>query len=480
MSERTIASLTSFEALCELTQKGTLSNIKLHENTLVQINPQEKKIKKKTTVEIDRGVNWYDYMILHDDVIALMDEFAYEQLCNMFVVCLNVPGKVANKPMRRFAAFVSYKEFLAYILPTSVEHWHFFEVIIGQQKQKFYFDIDICADKLPEGENISVFSHSLLNSLISSICTVMEKYSITVSCEKDILIFSSNSNAKHSYHVILNNYYVNDNDANAFLAVQVREDMPEKYRNYVDDAVYSKKQQLRLFKSSKPGSGRTKEWVPQFMYGANVITFDTNGLQGIELFQYIFANSCITNVEGCSFITVTPKYELTKNIFNNENNITLTSEDVDNIFQICPPILFQIYQVTQVTGTLLILRRIAKAHCTLCDRVHENENAYISVSQNYGVYFHCRRNEKLSKHLGNIKNTFQEKLRMEQFAHLERKYTGTGLFGFPKNIESSPVVNNLLESTVINTPLDNSTVTAKCPVVNKPIHQTLRMLSSGL
>jgi hypothetical protein len=39
----------------------------------------------------------------------------------------------------------------------------------------------------------------------------------------------------------------------------------------------------------------------------------------------------------------------------------------------------------------------------LCQREHEKENAFLSVRPDGGVYFHCRRIDKQSYKIGNVK-----------------------------------------------------------------------------
>jgi P4 family phage/plasmid primase-like protien len=64
------------------------------------------------------------------------------------------------------------------------------------------------------------------------------------------------------------------------------------------------------------------------------------------------------------------------------------------VFQTKLPELSDVYQLESVTGTLLILKRVKKALCPVCQREHDHENAYLAVqTKKFKVKFYCRRDE---------------------------------------------------------------------------------------
>lgn len=373
--------------LCQLPNNEELikKSIILHQNELIFIKPQSEYKSTQYTTYFN-GITWYNYMIPRDGVLTLMDSYTYEQLCNMFVVCLATPtSSNPNKPLHRFTAFENYSYFLEYIKSIPENFWSFFEVIMSDHKQKLYFDIDIKKENISANETLQQVSRELLNHLLLSIKACLLKYEIEVNVEKDILIFSSNADYKHSYHVILNNYYVTNNKLNASLSSQIRELIQSEYSKFIDEHVYSSKQQLRCYKSQKPGSGRVKELVNS-----------TN-----ESFETIFRNSSITYTTDCKPI---PIYSTNNNNITSidESQSTLTSTEIEEIKKKLPSVLFEIFKMKQIKGKLILLERIKSAHCSICDRIHENENAYLFINSKGEIHFRCRRDDNKSKYLGNL------------------------------------------------------------------------------
>ena len=59
------------------------------------------------------------------------------------------------------------------------------------------------------------------------------------------------------------------------------------------------------------------------------------------------------------------------------------------------PQLNMVYDYAGTVGTLIKLRRMASAHCPVCNREHDHENAYIAI-QGQRIVFYCRRDETKS------------------------------------------------------------------------------------
>lgn len=408
---RTIAAFTSASNLSEYVATSYLKDVKVHQGETFVLK-QSSLNKRTDSVELLNGVNWYDYMILHDDVMALMDEFSYDKLCSMFVVCCTLPWK-DGKVRRKYAAFPDIPTFLKYISMFPHEQWYFFEIIMGEHKQKLYFDIDLSKEKIPKDESLETFSNKLVNSLVSAIVNCLAKYEIVVQPEKDLLIFSSNAAHKYSYHVILNNYYVMNNQCNTILCTEIKELMPAIFNDFIDEAVYSAKQQLRLFKSQKPGSGRIKELVKSYFYGISEIFSPTDS------FENIFLHSCITYVENCQIIPVYAT--INKSLLVPNEGSQLTEQDIKDIRTVVNPVVFQIYELTKVVGRMLLLKRRLKAHCSLCSRIHDNENGFLTVANDWNIYFHCRRNQTRSLYVGFLKDNSESRKIEERQLELMKK-----------------------------------------------------------
>jgi hypothetical protein len=318
---------------------------------------------------------WYMFFVAKNERDCLVNHFTQEELKNGLVVCANTQN---GKPKRLFNRFSNVDKFMEYIQRIPIEKWHFFEYILGFQKQKLYFDIDI---KEPKPNVVK----DLLDYLVNAIKLVLAKKDVNILLSKDILIFSSNSKdgSRYSYHVILDNYYLDNNEENKSLAMEILSMIPQHLNYYIDNSMYSQKQQLRMLYSSKVNSGRVKIHVSNWEHCGLIIN---QNIPANELFR----RSCVTVTDYCTKI----------------NNIVFEVKCIDNthkkllssVFEkIKSSELFRIYEVDKREGNLICLRRKCPGMCTICNRVHEHENAYLVVRSDGGVYFYCRRNNNKNK-----------------------------------------------------------------------------------
>lgn len=311
------------------------------------------------------NANWY-YTLNHGDYPLLK----YLQDVNeKFIVCYS-----RDDGVRLFAAYSSYLEFVSSIRSLPLDKWSFFEVILGETNQKLYFDIDI-----EPGSEVN--DEELLDDIERGVENVMREYGVE---DTDIFIFDSNGDGKRSYHVILNGLCVENHEQNKYLASFVRERLRDEHKKYIDTCVYKSVQQLRLYGSSKVGTGRIK----RLLRGKELDIKFTNRSREILQFNYIFQSSCVTETKRCSLIpiSIVPR---TVNVMEmkdlDETMVEAITES--KIFQD----LMGIYNLHRVTENRMELIRKVSAHCMICDRVHDNDNGFIIVNENNVANFHCWR-----------------------------------------------------------------------------------------
>lgn len=347
------------------------------------------------------GVEWFYHLVPQEDKKFLMGSVPdYQQ---KFLVSGRLPG--ANKPIITFAAFDSYLDFLHYLLPIPKSEWNYFEVILGNKSQKFYIDVDLNETVLPSGENLEQFSSDLLTNLIEKIIhTFRNILKLPFELSKNLLIFTSHSAIKKSYHLIVDGYCVSNHTENAEILKYILEDMNTKYitgnqnKKIIDISMYSKIQQLRLFGSQKPNSNRPKVFQEKYYFRNTLIQYDLSDIPDDPRLQFnaIFQRSCVTFTSYCQKILVkqteyreeTPGYKswAEKGAFENYAIFPTAVKDALKLIDTT------VWDIAEINDGLITLRRKISAKCLICDRVHDNENAFVSVDQKMGgVYFYCWR-----------------------------------------------------------------------------------------
>lgn len=383
-----------------------------------------KRRYKINQVEQISGVEWYPRFVRNDDVLALSDVIPYEELNKQFLVCVNAPRPAdwnkSDKPVRYFAAFKSALDFIHYIKKIPPERWSFFEYILGTQAQKLYFDIDIKQEeflKVVPGGNIDTFAAGLLTELVRGIVETFEERGLQIDLTRNLLLFSSHSSSKRSFHLIVDGYAVVSNEENYILASEVLEQFPEIYQSFVDTGMYSSKQQFRLYGSQKTGSGRPKIFVENWYYGATLVQSrfyedlrkmapDPASFEALK-FTALFLASCVTVTMNCQLMSTViepeartqlgrPKFWSETSAFDND---LITPEIRDAIEVRADPRLFQIYRLAEIKGSLIALQRRSGVsnHCSLCQHIHESDNGFLTLDSRGQVYFHChafRRHQK--------------------------------------------------------------------------------------
>ena len=108
----------------------------------------------------------------------------------------------------------------------------------------------------------------------------------------------------------------------------------------------------------------------------------------IELIHNQFYKSAC---DLCDIDLTKPEYDY--------GSIELTENDVANAFEAFEMYFCQAtnskkqlsFNVKGVMGSLINLERRSPGKCILSGKIHDNENAYLTISPDRSVYFHCRR-----------------------------------------------------------------------------------------
>ncbi len=321
---------------------------------------------------------------------------------------------------RLFTIFNSYLDFAKYELNFKPRDRCFYETIIGDFYQKPHFDIDVNLkeDSLDNSDKI-------IDNLIDSIKKVLERKSVVLDLNRDILHFTSHGKTKQSYHIIIDNFFHHNNlEAKAFYNHVISE-MDDKYKKFIDASVYSSKQQFRIVGSQKLNSNRPKILSEQWLYKNELIKYQYTEEPTSDKHKMILQleASLISHTTTCKFFPIF--VGKTRKIFTDNRALT------NNEIKYCLNLLASHggmnytspnfpYKFQKVQKSLIVLKRIKPSKCQICQRIHDHENPYLVVNNDNNVYYHCRRAPMNSKWLiGNLKVNKVEKSNLnDRLTHL--------------------------------------------------------------
>jgi hypothetical protein len=250
---------------------------------------------------------------------------------------------------------------------------------------------------------------TIINTIIETILDVLYITYKTADCirttRKDITVYSSsgkeNGKWKHSYHIIVTPYVVANNEEAKYITAKVIESLKSEIRPFIDPQVNKSIQGFRLEGSRKSNSERTK--LPCKEFGTASTAQEDSGISAPDGERRVLARLC------------TKENISTKNIIiptNPDANLTPTigHADLKVILAATKEIVKQAHEFRQVLGRNITFQRTHATYCTICNRIHDNDNTLIlsvipeadTISASTGPAKHriierCRRNTSQSK-----------------------------------------------------------------------------------
>jgi hypothetical protein len=371
-----------------------------------------------------KGKRWYFGLVPRKEgdgkkSRALMEDFGINDLVNHLVICYT-PAMINGKPFRKpikasgdptqpvkeagpghiFALFDDYLEFFHYYNSFPLRDRNFYEIVFGEFAQKPHFDIDIKLDELEmsyPGSDIDVVAETVRDAVINGCRTVLENMgeAYKLNIEKDLLLYSSHTDKKRSYHIVINNKCHDSNiEARAFYEAVIKcvsSITNEKYISFVDCAVYNKRQQFRTWGSQKVERGQPKEFHQTFdfkgvryehKYCEEIISPEHERLVVLRESLVGFTNGCISLPSLVPQKVITTTYD--NRFILDEVSIAECLAMLKHVMKPCP------FSFKEVNEHVIVLKRESASMCPMCERVHQNENPFLFVINNK-VYWDCRR-----------------------------------------------------------------------------------------
>jgi hypothetical protein len=376
------------------------------------------------------GKRWFYIIKPNPDVsktTALLDIVPIEKLSKMLAVCLtitNFPGKQPKpngKLIRLYTYFESYVDYYLFSISIPVEERSFFEIIFGSSAQKPHFDVDMSHDVICKnypGEEVENVAETVIDLLITSCIHVLNQVGVSIEIEKSILLYTSHSDKKKSFHLVLNTIYHRNNVQAKLFYKHVVEHFStltnKKYIEFIDAAVYSPKQQFRILGCQKPKTNRIKTFLETFTYQNKIYQHEyTENPDEIELkILCALYESMVGFVSGCNVLPyfkdkeIEPTGQLELKINNRPEEICIEATDtmakiaLEMLKSVMNPCPFIIYRVNE---NIVSLTREAPSMCPLCNIVHEGQHPFMAITNDGRIYWNCRRTEA---HKGSTKKLY--------------------------------------------------------------------------
>jgi len=282
-----------------------------------------------------------------------------------------------------------------------IKYYH--EVIFGHQNQKLKFDLDISKEQLGVYKDIKIVD--VLSNIITNIQDLFYITYLIELVRDDILLTTSNREDKYSYHIIINNYAVENNEEAKLFTKKLFNII--KYKEFLDVSVNKSTQLFRLLGNCKEkGLDTLKKEVNDHEMCSNL---------------YIYEDTIITNTNGCSLL---PKRANIKKQLENEHLI-IDSNNLQTILDMAKDYSSGL-QYYESKGNMIIFRRIHPSYCLICKRIHDHENSLIlNVVYEQGkgkIYAVCRRNQGQSNYVGEFEHlTTMSNKKLEKIIDTDKK-----------------------------------------------------------
>jgi hypothetical protein len=336
------------------------------------------------------------------------------------VICQSI----SKKSFTMFGNYIEYGKY--YLSPTMrPSHQCFFELIPGNHLQKPYFDIDIHllppsmisippsggggADEDSE-EGVPVLSVEDAELLCSQILENIPLEFPGIK-QQDIIVCTSHSAVKRSYHIIVDNWCLLSHEDNRCFFNKVRDAIAKTnprltHPKIMDNSVYKSVQQLRILGCHKWESDRVKIIDHSILLSPSFPILTSSPLKGEEdrrrclkkddweppvkpknqahLFMMQLAATLVTNIGHCAMLPslYTPPDNIKYEGFDlSESEIKESLKLFNN----------ECYTFRKASKNRIDMKRIKPdlTKCLLCKRKHDNIDCYLIVNNQYQVHYYC-------------------------------------------------------------------------------------------
>lgn len=359
---------------------------------------------------------------------VLHDDFDRKNLRNKLLIQLEIDKRYINprtqdvKKVRLFGVFNSCQQFVDYQQRFPENDRCFYEVILGENPLKPFFDIDISSDQYDGKCPIDEYGEQIKDEVIENLIKILEPYGFQLdyhmlvftshgTTDTDVNASSSSVSSKRSYHLIIRDFYFTNYQFMKNLCNKIIKNINPEYVKYIDKSIYSELRQFRIVGSQKWHSGRVKILNALWYYKGKPITLKNQPMNWEQLFETTLVG--VMNKD----MTVLPSGDFQdgeQHILRPEkqySSFDLTAEEVEHAILLLNKMITGDGKspcvIQEIKQRLIILKRTKPSYCENCKRIHEHENPFIyvsnkdDISNKCNVYYYCRRSTQ-GKFIGSI------------------------------------------------------------------------------
>lgn len=288
-----------------------------------------------------------------------------------------------------FEKYSDIRTFWIEMMKLNPENRCYYETIRGESIQRPRFDVDMKKSDLSK-----LITHELvLQDLIYAIIQYTTVLDITIKYNQ-IQVYSSHGESKYSYHIVLTGVHHKNSEEAKLFYQGVFYNLAARSTSFIDSSVYKSLQQFRFYGNTKIGDFRPK-------IKAKALFLDQPLGEEKENPYETFLQSLIVPSEGeeGSWIPITTSIHK-KSVINLQVNFSLLSSFIPSGY-----ILDERGDISHGYK----LQRIFPSYCYICNRIHENENAYLRLTNDGVVVLKCFRDLGPRYALGTISNSNSDK-----------------------------------------------------------------------
>ena len=305
------------------------------------------------------------------------------------------------------------------------------------QETKPVFDVDCTVKQLADlaeanGVSLGEIASNTLETIVN---TLKEQISVIFKVElqeNDVCVCPStpveeeNGTIKYSWHIILPNYYFENNRGAKMFHERMQEKLPSKVRPMLDGKVYNKVQNMRLAGCHKKGSDRVKQLPSGFSFEQTLVGQVPEHSQKLE-----YDLAILLELAGAEAATKKKQKSLpaqTNVSWNGAEPALLAGQ----VLALLPAEEQQAHVFRKQVGSLLLFDRTMPTVCTPCSTAeqkehwHEKDNTLMALVDEEGrVWLMCRRHIGAARVIGSIGGTKSEGQQNEATKNGKKKQTTT-------------------------------------------------------